>query len=141
MNDTGELHKKRVSMLFWLIPSPSVVIVLILFSALVAYIFWGVSRPNPRVTIQELRGLTPDQVISRLGPPRSDSRKRDPRNPTPSTSVAQPVLRDGTFDIEYDDAELGSTFLNPHLGHFYNIRFELGRVVKITRYGGHRTFD
>ena len=42
--------------------------------ALVAvYIYWG-AIPDPRMNLASLKGMTPQQVISRLGPPRVDQR-------------------------------------------------------------------
>jgi hypothetical protein len=45
-----------------------------LFVCLVGIYFYWAARPDPRFTLANLQGLTPDQVIARLGPPEFDSR-------------------------------------------------------------------
>jgi len=99
--------------------------------------FWqGVSTSNPRVSLRALQGFTPDQVTAQLGPARQDPRHPDPRLRTPSTTYVDPFLSEGTFDMEYSDLEVRSSFFDPHFGHFYSIRFEKGHVVDVIGNGG-----
>ena len=46
---------------------------LILLLAAGIYFYAG-ARPDPRFSLTTLQGMTPEQVISRLGPPRIDQR-------------------------------------------------------------------
>jgi hypothetical protein len=51
----------------------SFLIILVLVLILTSWVYLGV-RSDPRITIDKLRGLTPNEVISRLGQPDVDPR-------------------------------------------------------------------
>jgi hypothetical protein len=55
-------------------------VLLVIVVLLAAYCSWG-SHPDPRMNMKHLGGLTPEQVIARLGPPRYDPRKPNPNDP------------------------------------------------------------
>jgi len=94
------------------------------------YLLWGADTPDPVVSMDAIGGLTPEQVISRLGPPDSD-----PRNPVrgappgykPWTSEAE----DGPLQLLYNDGDFPDSFFHPHFGHDYSIIFENGRVSQV----------
>ena len=58
---------------------------LVFLAFFIAYIVWGV-YPDPRFRLSKLRGLTPEQVIARLGPP-TDKRHAAPPDDTTNESL------------------------------------------------------
>ena len=74
--------------------------------------------PDSRITIEKLRGLTPDQVVARLGSPRHDPRKPQLDGWTPAQ---EPQL--GPLMFGYYDYSLA--------GREYLIIFEDNKVVEV----------
>ena len=82
------------------------------------YFFWG-AVPNPQFTLSNLKGLTPSQVIARLGSP------TDRRYSAPPNTVDQSAL---TFD--YEDPYRWS-------GFSYSVIFGKNNRVKWVLVGSH----
>ena len=105
-----------------------------------AYLAWEFrSDPNPHISVVELGGLTPDQVIARLGPPGpfpfSDPRKPNPNDPKFPPWTPDQERERGPLVLEYDDYVLyknghNNDWFPPHVGHSYGIVFEDGRVAE-----------
>jgi hypothetical protein len=106
-------------------------LIIALFVAIVAAVFLGIAGltvwgwyPDSRINITELGGLTPIQVIARLGPPRSDPRalSNSPRYKS-WTPEHEPEL--GPLVFYYHDSF-------PHWrGYEYEITFKNNHVVQV----------
>src|ERR1700678_1451579 len=82
-NASDQASKKKPRVGRWIIG-----ILLVLIGI---YIYWG-SKPDPRFTLAKLQGLTPDQVITRLGPPDMDPRLPKWGGWTPQNSGGTPLI-------------------------------------------------
>jgi hypothetical protein len=81
--------------------------------------FWSGARPDPRFNIENVRGLTPDQVIARFGPPRVDPRRPEEGGWTPTSEPTS-----GPLVFNYVDH--GSW-----MGWEHSIFFEDGKVSRV----------
>jgi len=95
----------------------------ILLSVLLIYLVWG-AFPNPRMNMQELGGLTPDQVVARLGSPHYDPRKL----PHPWTPEREAKGEDGPLTLCYGDSDF---FPWRWRGFGYAVVFENNQVVRV----------
>jgi hypothetical protein len=98
-------------------------VLLIVVAVLAAYCTWG-SHPDPMMNMKHLGGLTPDQVIARLGSPRWG----DPRKPQPN-SLDKPW----TPDQEAVRGPLTFYYYSRYRwrGFSYEIIFENNHVVRV----------
>jgi hypothetical protein len=98
-----------------------------LLFAVAGYVVWWVwagAQPDPKFGIDNLRGLTPDQVIQRLGPPTSDPRRPEFGGWTPSLEP-----KDGPLVFIYDENRGWA-------GWGHGIVFDNGKVSKVV--DGHK---
>lgn len=82
------------------------------------YIYWG-SKPDPRFTLVNLQGLTPDEVIARLGPPDVDPRLPKWGSWTPQNKYGELLIF--TYRSGWD-----------WRGFNYGVVFENNHVVKVS---------
>lgn len=107
------------------------ILVLIVALAL-AYIVWG-AYPDPRMNMAELGGLTPDEVIARVGPPRIDPRKTPLyKNPDGHLETWNADLAAkgayGPLTFIYNDS---GSFLCRWQGYEYALVFKNNRVARV----------
>jgi len=88
----------------------------------IAYLIWG-ALPDFRFSYEKLNGLTPGQVIGRVGPPDYDERK-DTWNPW--TSEKEKSGKCGPLRFYYEDR-------HSWRGIEYGIEFEDNHVVLVQR--------
>src|SRR5689334_1441194 len=97
---------------------PRRILIFVVLTVFAVWVYRGV-RGDARMSVKKLKGLTPEQVIARVGPP-----EYDPRLPTyGSWTPADEASGDPLKFYYHDPWSL--------LGHEYAIVFRGGRVVDV----------
>ena len=93
---------------------------LVVAALIICRVVWG-ALPDSRFTMDKLGGLTPEQVIDRVGPPDYDG-----RNDTsdPWTPELEKQGKTGRLKFFYEDRRTWN-------GIEYGIQFEDGHVVQV----------
>lgn len=114
-------------------PAKTAILCLALVFALIAHFIWGIRSPDPRYTMQNLGGLTPDQVIARLGPPPfpGDPRQGDREDPKQKPWTPELEGELGPLQFYYHDNGKTAVWIPPHNGHEYGIIFKNGHVAEV----------
>jgi hypothetical protein len=84
--------------------------------------------PDQQMSLEKLHGLTPEEVISKLGTPRYDPRVPDPRYPQVHTWSPERESTAGPLQLEYNDQRF---LLCRWRGFGYMIGFENNHVSNV----------
>jgi len=100
------------------------------FGLIAVYVVWG-AFPDPRITFGSLGGLTPDQVVAKIGPPHWDRRKPNAWGNPGWSAAGEARGEDGPLAFEYNGHFNNGFFPYRWFGWTYGVVFRNGRVAEV----------